>query len=167
MDFEALFADVYPSLFRYCHRLTGDADVAEDLAQEAFVRLFERKVSGEPQGLRVWLFKVATNLGRDRARIGVGRRRLLEANPVLPSGGTSPGAGVERAQEIAAVRDALDTLDARDREMLLMREEGFSYREIAELVGVAATSVGTLLARAQRRFAEVYRSRYGAGDASG
>src|SRR3712207_7447153 len=54
----------YPSLYRYLHRLTGDADVAEDLAQESFVRLLGRRVSDD--GVRVWLFTVATNLVRDR-----------------------------------------------------------------------------------------------------
>ena len=45
----------------------------------------------------------------------------------------------------------------RDREILLMRYSGFSYREIAEAVGVAASSIGTLLSRAERRFAEAVK----------
>jgi len=49
----------------------------------------------------------------------------------------------------------IQPLDSRDREMLLMRYSGFSYREIADTVDVAATSVGTLLARAERRFTSV------------
>jgi RNA polymerase sigma-70 factor (ECF subfamily) len=71
---------------------------------------------------------------------------------VTPSAGPDPESGFERGQEVASVRRALDALGPRDRELLLMREEGFSYREIAEAVGVSATSVGTLLARAQKRF---------------
>lgn len=166
MDLESLFDQVYPSLLRYCHRLTGDADAADDLAQEAFVRMYERRVTGEPAGLRAWLFKVATHLARDRVRVSSRRRVLLEQHPVLPSGGAAPDAWVQRTREIDAVRAALDGLEPRDREMLLMREEGFSYREIAGAVGVAPTSVGTLLARAQRRFANAYRSRHGADEPS-
>ena len=71
---------VFPPLFRYCHRLTGDPDVAEDVAQEAFVRLLDRGVAGERPALRVWLFKVSTHLIRDRWRVSENRRRLLQIN---------------------------------------------------------------------------------------
>lgn len=153
VEFEQLFDEVYPSLFRYCHRLVGDADVADDTAQEAFVRLVERDVQGAPRALRVWLFRVATHLIRDRVRMAVNRQRLLTWNPVLPSGTPDPAEAVERDESVRRVRRALDTLEPRDRTLLLMREEGFSYREMAEAVGVATGSVGTLLARAQRRLA--------------
>jgi RNA polymerase sigma-70 factor (ECF subfamily) len=157
LDFEALYADVFPSLFRYCTRLTGDADAAEDVAQEAFVRLLTREVEGHPTAVRVWLFRVATHLIRDRYRVSENRKRLLETYPVTPSGIPDPDATVELEEEVGGVRSALDALPERDRTMLLMREEGFSYREIGEAVDVLPSSVGTLLARAQRRFAEAYQ----------
>jgi len=159
VDFETIFGDVFPSLFRYCHRLTGDADAAEDVAQEAFFRLLSHGVEGSPAGLRVWLFRVATHLIRDRYRVAQNRSRLLETYPVEPGGAPDPEWLLERAESVTAVSAALATLPERDRTMLLMREEGFSYREIAEAVDVQPTSVGTLLARAQQRFA----ASYGAG----
>lgn len=152
MEFDALYDDVFPALFRYLARLTGDPDVAEDVAQEAFVRLLEREVEGPPPALRVWLFKTATHLVRDRWRVSSNRQRLLEMHPVTPSAGPDPEREMERSETVAEVRRALATLDERDRELLLMREEGFSYREMAGAVGVQASSIGTLLARAQRRF---------------
>lgn len=161
MDFEELFDDVYPQLHRYCTRLTSDADVAEDAAQEAFVRLLDRRVSGEAAGLRSWLFKVATHLIRDRARVRENRGRLLEENPVRPEPVAEPDEEVERSERVARVRRALDELDERDRTLLLMREEGFSYRELAEAVQVKATSVGTLLARARERFARALNGEEG------
>jgi RNA polymerase sigma factor (sigma-70 family) len=165
VEFEQLFDEVYPSLFRYCQRLTGDPDVADDLAQEAFVRLFDRQVEGEPPALRVWLFKVATHLLRDRARQADNRRRLLTENPVLPAAPVDPAREVEQDDVVRRVRGVLEGLDERDRTLLLMREEGFSYREIAEAVEVAPGSVGTLLARAQRRFTDEYTAQ-GYGNAS-
>lgn len=167
MELETLFDRVYPSLFRYCHRLTGDPDAADDAAQEAFVRLFERDVEGEPAQLRVWLFKVATHLIRDRVRVAENRRRLLEINPVTPRAEPAPDRRAEQAETVAAVRKALGELAERDRMLLLMREEGFSYREMAEAAEVAPGSVGTLLARAQQRLAEAYGREHGDDDASG
>ena len=89
VNFEATFEELYPGLFLYCHRLTGDPDLAEDVVQEAFVRLYDRRVEGTDEGLRAWLFRTATHLVRDRHRVRENRRRLLEAYPVRP-GGSEP-----------------------------------------------------------------------------
>lgn len=156
MEFEQLFDQVYPSLLRYCHRLAGDRDVAEDMAQEAFVRLHRNGVTGPMPALRVWLFRVATRLIQDRGRARRNRARLLEEKPVLPWAAPDPADTLEREWEVGRVRRVLARLGGRDRELLLMREEGFSYREMAEVVGVAPGSIGTLLARAQRRFITVF-----------
>lgn len=154
MDFDATFDAMYPPLVRYCHRMTGDRDAAEDAAQEALVRLYTRQVEGPEPAIRVWLFKTATHLIRDRFRVEENRRRLLQENPVKPGAVEGPERSLERSLERDRARKALEELGDRDREMLLMRYEGFSYKEIADVANVAASSVGTLLARAERRFVE-------------
>lgn len=146
----ALFRDQFGSLFRYLDRLGGDPDLASDLAQEAFVKLYQR--GSMPDTPRAWLAAVATNLLRD-ARRTVARRDALVAHAVAQ--GDAPSVPPVDARIIAdetraRVRGALATLPARDRELLLLRQEGYSYRELAEVVGVAETSVGTLLVRATR-----------------
>jgi RNA polymerase sigma-70 factor (ECF subfamily) len=151
LKFEAIFDAVYPSLFRYCNRLTGDPDQAEDVAQEAFFRLLDRKAVGTEASLRSWLFMVATNLVRDAGRTRETRRRILSGFPPAENI-PGPEKDLERVEEIARVRRTLEVLSERDRRMLLLRQEGFSYREIADLVGVSHRSVGTILARALQRF---------------
>jgi RNA polymerase sigma-70 factor, ECF subfamily len=162
VDFDGLFQRLYPSLFRYLHRLTGDADAAEDVAQESFVRLLRQNLTEDE--VRPWLFTVAMNLVRDRARKTDRRQRLLTGAPQLVKPGPLPDEDLERSERIAAVRSVLDTLPERDRQLLLMREEGFKYEEIAQVVGVAPASVGTLIARALRRFVEAYRAREAVDD---
>jgi RNA polymerase sigma-70 factor, ECF subfamily len=154
-DFDGIFRRLYPQLFRYLHRLTGNTDSAEDLAQESFVRLLSHPMPEDEA--RRWLFTVATNLVRDGARTAKTRQRLLAGAAVGPGADPLPDEVTERNERVAAVRAALDELSERDRILLLMREEGFKYNEIAEAAGVAPGSVGTLIARAARRFAEVYR----------
>jgi len=167
VDFENTFDELHPGLFRFCHRLTGNPDLADDVAQEAFVRLYEHRVEGDERGVRAWLFRTATHLVRDRVRVATNRRRLLEVNPVRPQGTESPDLAVERGEDVARVRAALDGMNERDRTMLLARYEGFSYRELAETFDVAPGSVGTLLARAERRFVRVFESAEVNHDASG
>jgi RNA polymerase sigma-70 factor, ECF subfamily len=153
-DYDDLFRNLYPSLYRYLQRMTGDADAAEDIAQEAFVRLLGRSMPEEEA--RVWLFTVATNLFRDRARTVKRRERILTAMPWLPNALPGPEEELERTRRVAGVRKALEQIPERDRQMLLMREEGFRYEEIARVTDVAPGSVGTLLARATRRLLAVY-----------
>ena len=164
MDFDDLFQRLYPSLYRYLERLTGDADAAEDIAQEAFVRLLRQPLPEDE--VRPWLFTVAMNLVRDRARKTERRQRLLSGAPPLVTAGQLPDDHVEQAERIQVVRAVLEKLPHRDRQLLLMREEGFKYEEIASVIGVAPASVGTLIARALRRFVDVYRAQNGAVDGS-
>lgn len=153
-DFQAVYRELYPSLSRYVHRFTGDTDAAADIVQDSFLRLLEHDLPRDE--VRPWIFVVATNLARDRVRKRERRRRLLVANqePRITAG--SPHEDLERAERVAAVRRALERLSERDRQMLLMREEGFRYSEIAEAVGVRSTSVGALVARALKRFSAAY-----------
>src|SRR5439155_7616577 len=65
---------------------------------------------------------------------------------------------LERAEDAAAARRALDALSERDREALLMREEGLNYTEIAAALSLSEGSVGTTLARARRRLVEAYEA---------
>jgi RNA polymerase sigma factor (sigma-70 family) len=154
LDVQDAFRLHYPALYRFVLRFTGDPDAAEDLAQEAFVRLLDQDL---PDGeIRPWLFVVAGNLARDRARKQKRRRRLLEENPPSPSVPDLPERAAERAERIETVRGVLGTLSDRDRTILLMREEGLRYSEIAEAIGVKQTSVGALVARALRRFSAAW-----------
>jgi RNA polymerase sigma-70 factor (ECF subfamily) len=155
-DFQAVYRELYPSLTRYVYRFTGDADAAADIAQDAFLRLLEHELPRDE--VRPWIFVVATNLARDGVRKRDRRRRLLIANPERREGMTSPQEDLERSERIEQVRLALDRLSDRDRQMLLMREEGFRYAEIAEAVGVRPTSVGALVARALKRFSAAYQA---------
>ena len=165
LAFRRLFDEQFASLFRYLDRLSGDPDLAADLAQEAFVRLYRR---GEvPDDPRAWLGTVASNLFRDERRRSSRRLRLLGAQPPeLTLGTPSPqaDAGVIERERRESVREALDALSLRDRQMLLLRHEGYSYREIAQALGVPETGVGTMLIRAAAAFRSAFLERHRAPD---
>lgn len=144
------------SLFRYVDRMVGDPDLAADITQESFVRLLDQTLPDDE--VRRWLFTVATNLVRDDARMAARRRRLLaqryEHSNLSADPMELPDRAAVRSERVAAVRAALAQLPERDRQLLLMREEGFRYAEMAQAVEVAPGSVGTLLARALARFVD-------------
>lgn len=155
MEVGALYEAHHVPLVRYLSRFCGDPELAADAAQEAFVRYVERPPE-EDSNLRAWLFTVATHVVRDQTRARSRRSDLLEAWPDhAPIG--DPGADPEEAllesERRRAVRAALDALDEKERMMLLMREEGFRHREIADAVGTTTGSVGTMIARALKKLA--------------
>lgn len=150
---EELFHARYDSLYRYLDRLTGDADLATDLAQETFVRLYQR--GAMPEDPRGWLVAVAMNLVRDDRRRAKRRGAAIATHGAayLPRPAAEPAdAAVLFNEARAQVKTALDSLPVRDRHLLLLRQEGYSYRELAHAVGVAEVSVGTTLLRAMRAF---------------
>ena len=162
-DVERLFREYHGPLVRYLTRRLGDRDWAEEVAQETFVRALRQS---ELQNGRAWLFAVATNLVRDEARKDARRRRHLEllAAEAKDDVAEQP-TELERGEDRALARRAIETLTERDREALLMKEEGLNYNEIAEALGLSLASVGTTLSRARRRLVEAYEELRRAQDA--
>lgn len=155
MRLEALFLEHRDGLFRYLARFTGDPDLSEDLVQETFLRLATKP---PPEGDRVkaWLFRVATNLALDALKGRVRRGGLVRESRnriVGPTPAPDPSILAERNELRASVRRALENLSKKERMVLLMREEGFRHREIAEAVGTSTGSVGTMIARALEKLA--------------
>ena len=158
MDAEQLFRSYHDTLVRYLTRRLGDRDWAEEVAQETFVRaLRQRTLTNE----RAWLFTVANNLVRDEARRDARRRKhlvLLREEARAQEAAEPEPTSLERAQEAAFARRAVDALAERDRLALLMREEGLDYPEIAAALGLSVGSIGTTLSRARRRLVEAYEA---------
>src|SRR5215211_5116531 len=113
-DADRLFRTYHAPLVRYLTRRLGDRDWAEEVAQETFVRALRQDTL---QNERAWLFAVATNLVRDEARKDARRRRHLELlrEEMKDSVVEPPITDLERAQERAFARRAIDALSERDR----------------------------------------------------
>jgi RNA polymerase sigma factor (sigma-70 family) len=155
--FRQLFVSDHDSIFRYLARLTGDDALAADIAQDAFIRLLQR--GQMPDQPRAWLIAVAHNRLRDEQRGVMRRRRLLgdhTSELLMGDPPPSPDAAVLADERRRSVRRALDALPERDRQMLLLRYEGYSYRDLAHALQIAEASVGTLLLRAQGKFVRLY-----------
>lgn len=155
MDFERVYQENSLQLFRFLVRFTGDSDAAADAVQETFIRLVEQPP--RTSHLKAWLFKVATNVVRETGRKHTRRLRLLEQGPrdsAIGDAPVDPLSNVERLEKQRVVQAALAVLPPRERTMLLMRAEGLSLREIAEVIGTSPNSVGTLIARALDKLAK-------------
>lgn len=159
--FEKFFLGNYTRLVLFLFRLVGDRARAEELANDAFWRLYRQDFQdGRDHNLQGWLFRTATCLGIDLLRAEARRKRFesvglqeLVAHPAH----SDPLAEVVKAEERSSVQATLARLKPASAQILLLRSSGLSYKEIAEALGVGVTSVGTLLARAEAEFEKCYR----------
>jgi len=160
---DALFASQRPRLWGLAYRMTGSAEDAEDVVQEAFARLLEAAPARPESELAFWLVRVATNLALDALRR---RKRRAYTGPWLPApveleaGESDAGARYDRLESATfAFLIALEALGPRQRAVLLLRDVvGASARETADVLEISEANVRVLHLRA-RRAMEAYDQR--------
>lgn len=147
---EELMTHYGGALLRFLILLVRDRDVAEDCAQDTFIRAYDNLQKGKPVNVH-WLYKV----GRNRALDDLQRRRREYSQPEALSDLTA----VERSvsADTAAVRRALDRLSPSDREILYLHTvDRFKTADIATMLGASPEAIRVRLLRARRRFRLAY-----------
>jgi RNA polymerase sigma factor (sigma-70 family) len=149
-----LFERHHGRVLSLCHRMTGDAHVAEDLAQECFLRVLRYASSFRGEAaFSTWLYRLTRNVCLDHLRADERARSSKEElgrEHVAPE----PRSTVLEIR-LEALRRALYALPPEKREVLVLsRYEGLSYAEIAE---VCETTVGAVKVRAHRAMRELRR----------
>lgn len=157
LDFEQLVETHQEMVFRTLARLTGEREGLEDMAQEAFLRLFRAlpHFRGEAQ-VSTFLYRIIVNLVNDEFRDRQRARLTSPIDDAAARGLAHPGAGpavlAERAQMQQAVDEALLGLAPADRTILTLHyQEGRSYEEIAAILDSPMGTVKTHLYRARER----------------
>ena len=146
-----------PRALGYAARLLGDRAEAEDVAQEAMLRLWRIAPDWRPGEAQVasWLFRVVTNLCTDRMRARK-RRRAEALDEVSEPEDDRPGvvSGLMESERMAALHAALDTLPERQRQAVVLRHiEGLANPEIAAILDIGVEAVESLTARGKRALA--------------
>jgi RNA polymerase sigma-70 factor (ECF subfamily) len=157
------FDELYEPLQRYLRCLGASQPEAEDAAQETFLRLHRHlNKNGLPASLCGCVFQVARNYLRDAQRSARRHRTVSPGDKMDRSG--SPPAPVRNPEQQALdeersqrLRIAIESLPAQQRECMLLRSSGLRYREIAEVLGINPSNVGTLVHRAVARLIEELR----------
>lgn len=162
VDLEDALRDLAPRLFRYALGRTGDAALAEDVAQECLTALVERwRRNGPPDSAEAFAFAIA----RRRAFRAVVRRRMwlpLEHLVGARDGGPDPEAGAMARDARGRVATAIRRLPARDREALLLVVAGeLSTAEAAEALGISPSALKVRTFRARHRLAALMEDEHG------
>lgn len=148
----ALFERHKQPLHAFLARLVADHALAEDVLVETFIRVYDKRQSyTATYRFSTWLFTIAHNLAVDRLKHGSRRQRLcVELTPEMPAA-TDVCGEVARGEVTVAVRAAIQQLPDDMRAVILLREyQGFSYREIADILEVSEEAVRVRAYRARQ-----------------
>lgn len=154
----AMFNQVRDELVSTLLYLLGNADDAQDAAQEAFLKCWRARASvPDVQNLRAWIFRVGLNAAKDFQRSAWNRksRPLPEDDVMLPTRDETPGQSVEDQEEIDRLRQAITQLRQDEKEVFLLRQNGdLTYEQIAEIrnapVGTVKTQMRTALIKLRK-----------------
>lgn len=161
LSFDEAFTLHHRAVFRTARAVVRDSALAEDVTQEVFLRLY-RNLHATPGDdlLRAWLLRVTLNVARNTVR---GQNRSMvrdnEYHKSTAENGfnvDAPEEDYERRQAIEEARRALDKIKEPMRSCLLLKQQGLSYREIANSLSLKETNIGSLVARGRKEFARVY-----------
>lgn len=165
-------------VFAVAVRMLGSVDDAEDVAQDAFIRAFRAISSFRAEAkVSTWLVAITMNLCRNRRRWWLRRRRMIVASldePVEREAGSTtldvadpalgPDALAERREAHQRLLAAMQLLDEPSRAVLVLRDvQGYSYEEIAEILGCRIGTVKSRLSRARLALRAVLNGRFGTG----
>jgi RNA polymerase sigma-70 factor (ECF subfamily) len=152
------------SIFHVAYRMLGDTAEASDVVQEIFLKVF-RNIGGfkGEAALKTWIFKIAFSEILNRLRWWKRRHRFstfsLDDQPngngtgaglTVPSANPTPEQALQSKEQEASIQEALGKLSREHRSIIVLRDiEGFSYNEIADVLGVSIGTVKSRLARAR------------------
>lgn len=151
-----LYGELRKPLLRYLVCLGLSADEAQDVVQDAFLRLHKHLAGGGPQeNIRSWIFRVAHNQARNRqSRYERRFAGPLEEQVDSIADKSTPESAVLEQEKFRQLEKAIRLLTEAERECLLLRAGGLRYREIGEVLGVATSTVADTVERAIRKLAE-------------
>lgn len=159
LDIETIFRAYYERIARVLARVVRDPARAEELAVEVFLK-WSRHPRAQGDKAAGWLYRTAVRMGLNELRRQARQNRYESLFGWVR---TAPTPEEVRAakEERDKVHSVLNAIQQRQAELLLLRSHGLSYEELASALGLTASSIGTLLSRAQLAFRKEYIKRYG------
>jgi RNA polymerase sigma-70 factor (ECF subfamily) len=157
--FGELVSRYYPGVIRIVYRLCGDTGLAEDMAQEAFLRAWLALPSFRPQSsLRNWLYRITVNATLDVLRRRKDEPLEDEADRMYADQAAGPETSLIEKERVALLRQAMHSLPEAARSVLVLREYGsLSYQEIASVLDIPVGTVMSRLNYARNRLRELLK----------
>lgn len=158
-SFKARFLPLHPRLYRIAFAMTGSGSDAEDILQELYCRLWDRRDELAPiRNTEAYCVTLVKHMCLDKLR-SCGRRRSEElSGGRFPADGVSPETQAVQRDAVGHLRRLIDRLPENQRQVLRLRGiEGCTFEEIERLTGLSAVNIRVLLSRARKMIREQYQ----------
>ena len=157
--FKQLLLPLYPRLQRVALRLLGNAEDAEDMVQEVYMKLWsKRDALPDVQDVEAYCVTLTKNMCIDRLRIAEAEKADVDEVPIMLVATDDVEAQVERHDAVEQVKQIIETLPEHQQQVITLRDmEDCSFEEIAEQTGLTAVNVRMLLSRARRTIRERFK----------
>jgi RNA polymerase sigma factor (sigma-70 family) len=159
IEFDEAFTLHHRTVFRTARSVVQDCGLAEDVTQEVFIRLYKHMDAiQDTDMLRPWLIRVALNVARNtiRGNIRANTRDENYVKETVENSVISVESEYEQQTEVNEINRALNKVKEPLRSCLVLKQQGLSYREIAESLSLNEASIGTFVARARQEFLRFY-----------
>ena len=157
--FKQLLLPLYPRLQRVALRLLGNAEDAEDMVQEVYMKLWsKRDALPDVQDVEAYCVTLMKNMCIDRLRIAEAHKADVDEVPTMLAATDDVEAQVERHDAVEQVKQIIETLPEHQQQVITLRDiEDYSFEEIAEQTGLTAVNVRMLLSRARKTIRERFK----------
>ncbi len=158
--FEILYRQHYGPINKFCSRFVDGRESALDIAQEVFIKLYERMDMGgeEVENARAWLYKVAGNLCLNSLNTKKRHSEIKGLIKIQSIENETPENILIRDEKIASVKKAVGQLKPKSRMLIMMYQDGLSYKEMSEATGITINSVGKTLWRVIEKISETVKT---------
>ena len=161
MDFDSIYKKYYAELYSFAIKQNHFQSDTSDILQDVFTELYKKLKSGiHIENPRAWLYKVLLNSIRTENRIT--KARVTKNNEItsLTELSADSGNAFFEKERRKIVESCLAQLFTEEKNLLLLYHQGFSYREISEILNIGYTSVGTYIARATKKLKSILIAQY-------
>lgn len=157
--FKQLLLPLYPRLQRVALRLLGNAEDAEDMVQEVYMKLWsKRDALPDVQDVEAYCVTLTKNMCIDRLRMAEVEKEDVDEVPTMLAATDDVEAQVERRDAVEQVKQIIETLPEHQQQVITLRDmEDCSFEEIVEQTGLTAVNIRMLLSRARRTIRERFK----------
>jgi len=159
MTFEELYQSHYERIYKFCFRFVDNTEKAGDFTQDTFLKLYQRMNSRQRtiENPKAWLYKVAGNICLNAVNTENRREQIMDGLDLAKAEYINPENLLLQEEMAGFIRKALDQLRPEHQLLLLMYQDGLSYKEMSEATGIPLSSIGKTLWRGIEKVSDLLK----------
>ena len=159
MTFEKLYKLHYESIYKFCFRFLNSREKAMDVVQETFLKLYQQMNKGDYQieNKRAWLYKVAGNICLNQINTTNKQTAIKGQLEFSNTENSNPESQLINKEKVLRIRKAIDGLKPQHQMLVLLYQDGLSYKELSQATNIPLSSIGKTLWRSIEKISQTLK----------